>query len=114
MDNNKIIGGNIKLFREKLGISQEELGGYLGVTHAAISKYESGGLNIPSSVIDKTSKLFGIDEYDLYEDNVEQQQASVAFAFRAEFLTAEDLNQIATFHKIVRNYLKMQKVLADE
>lgn len=113
MDNNQIIGSNIKLFREKLGISQEDLGSYLGVTHAAISKYESGSLNIPTQVIEKTAKLFGIDEYDLYEESIDQQQASVAFAFRADYLTPEDLQHVANFQKIVRNYLKMKNALSD-
>ena len=114
MQTENIIGRNIKLYREKIGISQESLADYLGVSRGEMNYYENGKRTIPSKVIEKASRLFGIDEYDLYDENIETQQANTAFAFRANFLTAEDLGKIADFRRIVLNYLKMTKTLHNE
>jgi len=114
MQTENIVGRNIKLYREKIGISQESLADYLGVSRGEMNYYENGKRTIPSNVIEKAARLFGIDEYDLYDENIETQQANTAFAFRANFLTAEDLEKIADFRKIVLNYLKMTKALHNE
>lgn len=114
MNNNEIIGRNIKLFREKNGISQDVLANYLGVTRVEVSYFENGKRNISTVIIEKAAKLFGIDDYDFYEENTESQQVNVALAFKADFLNKEDLEQIADFRKIILNYLKMKKVAGDE
>jgi len=114
MDQNNRIGSNIKLYRNKLNLTQESLAAYLNITREEINYYENGKRNIPSSIMTKAAKLFGIEEYDLYEEDENNLQANVAFAFRAEFLNAEDLNHIADFRKIVLNYLKMKKYRTHE
>lgn len=53
----KTIGEMIKRIREETGMSQEELGRLLGVTQAAISKYESGKTPIPKDVLVKIATL---------------------------------------------------------
>lgn len=40
--NSKTIGNNLKTFRKKHGITQEELAIFLNTTHSTISAYESG------------------------------------------------------------------------
>lgn len=114
MDANHIIGQNIKLYREKIGISQENLASYLGITRGEVNYFENGKRPVPTKIIDKAARLFGIDEYDLFDGNQETQQANIAFAFRADYLTPDDLIKIADFRKIVLNYLKMTKVLNNE
>lgn len=114
MQTENIIGRNIKLYREKIGISQESLAEYLGVSRGEMNYYENEKRTIPTKVIEKAARLFGIDEYDLYDENIETQQANTAFAFRANFLTIEDLGKVADFRKIVLNYLKMTKALHNE
>ncbi|UTA66576.1 helix-turn-helix domain-containing protein [Emticicia sp. 21SJ11W-3] len=111
---NSIIGDNIRRFREQFGLSQEKLAEYLSVSHAVISYYETGKRSIPTEVISKVSALFGIDGYDLYEEDSANQQANIAFAFRASYLTDEDVKQIANFREIVRNYLHMKTAMKDE
>ncbi len=113
-ESNNIIGNNIKRFRERLDLSQEMLANYLGLTHAAISQYENGHRVVPSDVILKIAGLFGIDGYDLYEENILDQRVNVAFAFRADALSTGDLQQISMFRKVVRNYLQMKKVIERE
>ncbi len=114
MSSNEIIGRNIKLFRDKFGITQNILADYLGVNREEISYFENGQRNISTTIIEKAANLFGVDEYDLYEENPEKQQTTVALAFRADYLQAEDMKQIADFRKIILNYIHMKNIACDE
>lgn len=108
---NETVGQNIRLFRERLALSQTALADYLGVSHAMISHYETGNRPVSTDHLQKLADLFGIDAYDLFETDVVQKQANLAFAFRAQELTPTDLVSIASFQRIVNNYLKMKKRL---
>lgn len=114
MEQNKIIGTNIKAFREKLGLTQEQVATYLDVTREMISYYEQGSRNIPTASLTRLSNLFGIDEYDLFEPDAEQSSVNVALAFRIDDFNEEDLVSVAKFRKIVTNYLGMKRLLLDE
>ena len=55
------MGQRIKELRIKNGLTQEELGKYIGVQKSAIRKYEKGEVkNIKSSSIKILSKIFNI------------------------------------------------------
>ncbi|WP_234111104.1 MULTISPECIES: helix-turn-helix domain-containing protein [Chryseobacterium] len=110
----KIIGKNIKALRETLGYTQQAVADYLGINRVELSYYEGGTRTIPSEKLTKLAALYSVDEYDLYEENEMLLKTNLAFAFRAENLTNEDLTSIASFKKIATNYLKMQKALANE
>lgn len=111
METTDIVSGNITKVRKSLGYTQESVARYLDVSQAAYSKYESGELDIPVHVIEKLATLFGVDEYDFYEENVELQLTNVVFAFRADDIMPEDMLSIAKFKKIVRNYINMSNEL---
>ncbi len=111
MTQNQTIGQNIKLFREKRGLKQEDLSRYLSVTREEISYYENGRRTIPSALLSKLAALFNVDEYDLYETNPESRTLNLALTFRANQLLPGDLVHIANFQTIVRNYIKMKKLL---
>lgn len=82
------IGNNIKIYRKKLGITQEELAGQLCVTAQAVSKWESGtGLPDTAQIVPlakmlnvTTDALFGLDEqandYDRDEASAVTQKAN--------------------------------------
>ena len=109
MSNNSILGNNLKLFREKLGLSQEQFAEYLGIKREQVSYYENAQRTMPLNLLQKAANLFGIDEYDLEEVQAEEQEINLSFAFRADGLTAEDLASIARFKTIAKNYLNMLK-----
>lgn len=113
MNENSIIGANIRYFRDKLGLNQEAFAAYLNTSREMINYYENGKRTIPSGIISKAAELFGMDAYDLYLEDKEQLESNIVFAFRAQQLDVPDLNHIAQFQKIVRNYLQMKKALAD-
>lgn len=107
---NSVIGKNIRLFRERLGLSQEALADYLKVTTPLISYYENGQRTVPIGNLLKMSELFGIDAYELSQDEPAIDE-NVTFAFRTKKLSGESLEQIAAFRKVVNNYLGMIKML---
>lgn len=111
---NIIIGQNIKLLREQLGLTQEALGLYLNTSREQIAYYEAGNRNITTTQLSKLADLFCMNEYDFYEEDVAKRRINIAFAFRANSIHPQDLQSIAKFKKIVRNYLNMKKSLADE
>lgn len=108
---NSTIGKNVKFLREKLGLTQTELGKYLGVTRMQITRYENGENSIPTERLSKLAHLFSVDEYDFYEEDNSKIDIHLAFAFRAGEVKQEDLNIIAMFKNIAMNYLKMKELL---
>lgn len=111
---NLVIGQNIKTLREKMGLTQEALAQYLGTKREYIGYYEIGHRNIPSAQLTKLANLFCMNEYDFYEEDAQNKNINIAFAFRADELHAQDLESIAQFKKIVRNYLSMKKAMGNE
>ena len=107
---NNIIGGNIKLFREKLGLSQSDVANYCGINREVLSYYENGNRDVSLLHLGKISDYMNIDmDVFLAEDSTDIQP-ELALAFRADELTSGDRANIAYFKSIVKNYLKMKKI----
>ncbi len=104
-------GQNIKKFRERIGFSQDSIADYLGIKRELISYYENGKREIPIQHLNKLTDLFGIELIDLLEEVAIAQQANFAFAFRADSIQSNDFEAIASFKKIVKNYVKMKSLL---
>lgn len=106
----QVIGRNIKAFRERLGLNQDQLAEFLGVKREMVSYYENGTRTVPLESIKKLADFFGVELIDLIEENADLKTANVAFAFRANELSPSDFENITTFRKIVKNYLKLTKL----
>ncbi len=103
-----IIAENFKKLRENLGFSQEKVGQYLGCLREEISYYETGAREIPLNILEKAADLFGIELIDFFS---EEETVGIRFAYRAEDSTVEDLNQIARFKKIIKNYQRINRLM---
>lgn len=112
MDQDKYIGSNILKYRKIQGLSQQQLADYLGIKRELISLIETGSRDISMSNLIKLADLFGVELEELLEEDQSIKEANVAFAFRSEN-NSSDLSNIASFKRIVLNYLKMEK-LKDE
>ena len=110
MDDRSVIAKNIKLLREANNFTQDNVATFLGTKRSAYANYESGLRDIPLSVMEKLSDLFGCELYDLYDENSEAVKRIITTSFRADDLTKEDIEQIANFKKLVKNYLIMEKL----
>jgi len=107
MSQNQIIGANIREFRSHMHLTQEALANYLGIHREVISYYETGTRTVPLEELIKLSDLFGCEVSDLIEENRDVLNACLAFAFRADQLKDQDLESVAEFKKVVKNYLNL-------
>ena len=101
---------NLKTLRLNYGLSKKSIANYLGVQSSMINYYETGERNISLEHLEKLANLFGINSYDLLEQNAENQQIINNFSSKFAKLTSEDMNGIAAFQKVVRNYLNMKEI----
>jgi transcriptional regulator with XRE-family HTH domain len=110
MELSKIIGQNLKEYRKSFGYTQDNLANFLGVDRSAISHYENAEREISIVHLNKIADLFGIELEELLESDKKNNTVNLAFAFRSQGTTDEDIASIAAFQKVVKNYIKMQKI----
>lgn len=101
------IGKILKQFRERMGLTQAVVADFLGIKREVLSYYENDTREAPIEILEKLAHLYGIELTDFFEENENLMQANIAFAFRAENLSEEDLTQIASFRKIIKNHFKL-------
>jgi transcriptional regulator with XRE-family HTH domain len=109
-----MLSKNIRLLREKLGYTQEQVAQYLNVTHSAVSQYENDSRNVPVEAVGKLALLYHVNEADLYEENPKTMQLLSAFAFRAGDVCGDDLKVIAEFKKVVLNHYHLSVALSHD
>ena len=112
MDIKKIVGNNIKDYRISLGYTQKQIAKYLDVDRSIISRYENGERDGATLVhLCRLADLFGIDVVDFSEENIISKPVNFAFAFRRDGFDEQDMDSIAAFQKIVKNYMQMNEIL---
>lgn len=111
MDDRFIVAKNVKMMREASHFTQENVAEFLGIGRSAYSNYELGAREIPFDVMERLADLYGVDLYLLYEENEEAVKNMLVTAFRVDNLSADDMNAIADFKRVVKNYLKMDMLL---
>lgn len=107
------IGKNIKLFREKIGVSQEDVAYYCGIKREVLSYYENEKREVSLLHLEKISEYLNVDIETFLEENPSEIQPDLALAFRADELTASDREHIVYFKRIIKNYLKMKTINTD-
>ena len=103
-------GNRIKLLRTSLGLTQEHIAEYLGVSRELISMIESNEREIGLNNLEKLADLFGVELIDLVNEDEENVTVTASLSFRAGEIQVADLEQVSKFRCIVKNYLKMQKI----
>lgn len=111
---NQIIGENLKKIRLLSGFTQEQVAKSIAIERSAYSNYEGGTREIPYTVLENISNLFGCEPFILFEDNIQTNNEIMATAFRISDLEDNDLKEIAQFKDIVKSYLKMERIARDE
>ena len=107
------IGGNIKLFRDKIGISQFELADYCGIKREVLSYYETGKREVSMLHLEKIAEFLNINVETFFEEDPKEIKPEFELTFRANELSATDFESISYFKRVVKHYLKMKKIEAD-
>lgn len=99
----------LKTIREKAGLQQGQIAGYLGVTQTFISKVETGERSLTVDQLEDVVNLYG---YSLaaFADMVEDAHP-IQFAFGTQDVNREDLCIIADIGKIAINSRFMEKAV---
>ena len=109
MEDQIIIGRNIKSYRNSFGLTQHQIADLINVTRGTINYYENGS-RMPSMIsMQKLSDLFGIEPIDLMKENPEELEFNSVIAFKRKSITSKDLKAIARFRRIVKNYIKLNE-----
>lgn len=111
MHQDQIIGKNLQSLREKQGFAHHQIAEYLEITPKELRDFEKGNRPIAISLMSLLANLYGVDKYDFYEEKLDTEIAIPEFNFTVESIPVSDLKQIASFKKIIRNYLKMSALL---
>lgn len=107
----KIIGQNLCKLRKVNNFTQEQVAEYLGINRSTYSNYELGEREMPFELLERTADLLGCDLTVLMEEDETVVDEMMICSFRVNDLSADDLEQIATFKRIVKNYVKMNELL---
>lgn len=97
----------LRILREKFKYTQDEVSKYLGISQPAYVKYETGETEVSMEGLEKLARLYGMDEYDILEGNMER--VNFAYAFRRDGMA--NLEEVAHFQQIVENYIMMSDEL---
>ena len=106
-----VINQNLRKLRESNSFTQQQLADYLGINRSAYSNYELGERQPPLEVLEKAANLFGCELSLFFEENPQAVADTLLCAFRSDALSAEDLQVVADFKNIVRNYIKISRQL---
>ncbi len=106
------IGQKVKFRRSMLGISQDKLGSYLGVTFQQVQKYEKGTNRISASMLYNIANMLNVDmKYfvdDFYINKVLHDGSvptyDVDFSKKKE--TKETVDLLKAYYKITDPYNK--------
>lgn len=107
-----IVGDNLKKLRDANRFSQEQVASFLDINRSTYSNYESGDREAPLDVLEKASDLFGCELHLLFEEDDAIVDNMLTCTFRVDNLADSDMAEIASFKNVVKNYLKLNQLLA--
>ena len=110
MEIDKNLAGNLKSYREKNHLTQNQAAEFLGIDRVSLSHYETGSRAVPVRILMSLSDLYGIELSDLIEDDPDNNSTNLALAFRKDCFKEEDFHIVAEFKKIAKNYMKIKRL----
>ena len=102
-------GKRLKNIRKSVGISQQQMATYLGVTQSFVSNCEKGKRQFSVDALEKIGNLYGYTLQDLESDK--ELKPQLLFAFPVNLLCDTDIQAIASVNKIFLNMTEMASLL---
>ena len=104
-----IIGNNIKMLRNSIGLRQSTIASFLNVNQSLISNVEKGEKNLSADLLEKLACLFGVSINDIESNTVEASPLSAAFM--ESDLSIDELEMISDINRIALNSKNMAEIL---
>lgn len=77
---------NIKMYRLKRNLTQDELAKKIGISRATLSKYEHDNINPSLSVLQKISRALGVSTSALCgEKTIDKTECTASLDYKAEY-----------------------------
>lgn len=105
----KIIGHNIELCRNQMGIRQEDLGKFLGISQEQFSYIENGKRPIDVVKLEKLSSLFDVSMKEIVDSEISTFSIN-KFQFRFKRDDIDKLNAIAFINEFANNLVQLEKI----
>ncbi len=105
----EIVARNIKMLREREGLTQEQLGDYLGISKEQVSYIENLKRPIDVIKLKKVADLFGVQVDDLMNEN-SIKNLEVAFSFRTDEVDGKALEAVAFLKEFSNDLLRLRKM----
>ena len=103
---------NIKIYRNRLGLTQKNLAEYLGVTTSIIKSIENGKSDPNLFQTKKLADLFFTDEHDLIvKEKTPKKYPEISRVFKNKKVNRIDMGSISRFFKIVKNYINLKNTI---
>lgn len=109
-----MLSRNLKILRKANGLTQEQVASFLGIGRSAYSNYEEGIREPSIDILEKFANIMGCDLSTLFEEDENAVKSQLICAFRTEDLSDEDMEEVASFKRLVLSYLKMERLLNNE
>lgn len=95
---------NLKIARERKGLSQKDIAEKIGVAKSTYSLYESGHREPNVQTIKKIADLLNVSADELL--GIDDEPQTIAAHFDGDEYTAEELEEIRQFAAFVKNKRK--------
>lgn len=102
------VGGRVKARRQVLGISQEKLGGALGVTFQQVQKYEKGTNRISASRLQQIGAVLGVPAAYFFEGLQGLTGGIPGFAEEAQASYKSDIISTDEGMQLMRAFLRIE------
>ena len=103
----RVVGQNIRVFRNAKGISQTELGNAIGVTFQQVQKYENGVNRVGSSRLAKIAKALNTPIGLLFDNSAKSADGRVSGPIVTDLLIAPHAVQmLRAFAKLPNDRLR--------
>lgn len=109
---NTFIGKIMKQCREYNSFSAQQVATFLDIERSTYANYEAGIREAPLEVLERCADLYGCDLDLFFSEKALTENDMLVCAFRVDNLSTGDMQEIALFKNIVKNYLKMNNLLA--
>ena len=106
------MGNKIKELRKQSGLTQEQIGLFLGIDQSMVAKIEKGDRVLTTVQLNKLSNLFACtEEYIL---GVEEEDFPMRLAFRLENPTIETMRIVSSINRVAANINLLNRILEED
>jgi transcriptional regulator with XRE-family HTH domain len=104
------VGKRLKEVRERLGLTQKQVSGYLGINQVQLSYYETSKREIGLGDLEKLSRLYGYTVDHFVNGDADGSADMISVAFKAGEVNDADMKLILWAKQFLDNVYEMNEI----